>query len=90
MTPKARGALALEVYNVAFDAHETFADEDKIGAHLCYLLGAILDTKNNDAFVDWSTDDMPSMPALFYTLETAFPKTHPVWKFIRLRAEAAA
>lgn len=74
--------LASEVFKLAIDATESFAEQD-IGVDLAYLLGAIVEPSGIGK-VDWSTaggHDEPTV--LLNTLRERLPASHPVWKHIQ-------
>ena len=78
----AQVTLVQEVFNAVFDNCESFR-EDNVGADLAYLLGAFVQDHPDEAWVDWSEEVMPKLPALAHILYARFPPNHPVWLFIK-------
>lgn len=72
-----RAALALEVYELVFQATESF-EVDSVGIELAYLLGAIL----GDQKVDWTAASWVEGPATLELFKRLFAPEHAVWQFI--------
>lgn len=77
-----RQELALAVFEAAFEMFDSFKQGD-VGKDLVYLMGAILDHKDPDAFVDWTKDLLPESELREFMVGR-FAKHHQVWKFIKL------
>ena len=77
-TDAERCELARQAYDAAFDAFESFNDE-KVGADLAYLMGAIV----SGNFVDWTAKGYgDSPPVLLGALRRAFSADSPIWQFV--------
>jgi hypothetical protein len=70
--------LLREVYNAVAQGVESFECNDRVGADLAYLLGAIL----NDTCCEWPQDR-----AIVKILREHFPDSHPVHGFIEIARE---
>ena len=73
LAPTVRLELIREVYDLFFDGVESFEEEDKIGADLAYLLGAI----SKDTQCEW-----PNNRPFVKFLRQHCSSDHAVWPFI--------
>lgn len=71
--------LVTEVYSKFHAGTESFED-DNIGPHLSYLMGAILKDGVTELIEDGETDSV-----FVETLRTLFPGAahHPVWRYVK-------
>ena len=73
MAPTVRLELIKELYELVLNNTESFEEEDKIGADLAYLLGAI----SKNAQCEW-----PSNRPFLVFLRRHCAQDHAAWRFI--------
>ena len=68
-----------ELYDYMYDAVESFESEDRIGADLAYLMGAIV----NDSQCQW-----PRNRPILYFLREGCEEDHTIWDYIAIEEDS--